>query len=55
MRDGTSERCDLMEIVENRYGAGSTLINSQLLVEAWHDVNWQLRSHIGGYNRSVGL
>ncbi len=27
-----------MEIVEDRYGAGSTLITSQLPVESWHDV-----------------
>src|SRR6266851_5002220 len=33
-----SQRRDLMEIVEDRYGAGSTLITSQLPVEAWHDV-----------------
>lgn len=31
-------RRDLMEIVEDRYGAGSTLITSQLPVDAWHDV-----------------
>jgi DNA replication protein DnaC len=33
-----SQRRDLMEIVEDRYGAGSTLITSQLPVGAWHDV-----------------
>src|SRR5450631_935049 len=33
-----NQRRDLMEIVEDRYGAGSTLITSQLPVEAWHDV-----------------
>ncbi len=27
-----------MEIVEDRYGAGSTLITSQLPVDAWHEV-----------------
>ena len=27
-----------MEIVEDRYSTGSTLITSQLPVEAWHDV-----------------
>ncbi|MFV1966644.1 MAG: IS21-like element helper ATPase IstB [Pirellulaceae bacterium] len=32
------QRRDLMEIVEDRYGAGSTLITSQLPVEAWHDI-----------------
>jgi len=33
-----SQRRDLMEIVEDRYGTGSTLITSQLPVEAWHEV-----------------
>ena len=33
-----SQRRDLMEIVEDRDGAGSTLITSQLPVDAWHDV-----------------
>jgi len=32
------QRRDLMEIVEDRYGAGSTLITSQLPVESWHEV-----------------
>ena len=32
------QRRDLMEIVEDRYGRGSTLITSQLPVEAWHEV-----------------
>ena len=27
-----------MEIVEDRYGRGSTLITSQLPVDKWHDV-----------------
>ncbi len=27
-----------MEIVEDRYGAGSTLITSQLPLDTWHDV-----------------
>ena len=27
-----------MEIIEDRYGRGSTLITSQLPVEAWHEV-----------------
>ncbi len=31
-------RRDLMEIVEDRYGTGSTMITSQLPVDAWHDV-----------------
>ncbi|MBA3587569.1 IS21-like element helper ATPase IstB [Methylibium sp.] len=33
-----SQRRDLMEIVEDRYGAGSTLVTSQLPVDAWHEV-----------------
>jgi DNA replication protein DnaC len=32
------QRRDLMEIVEDRYSAGSTLITSQLPVDTWHDV-----------------
>jgi DNA replication protein DnaC len=32
------QRRDLMEIVEDRYGAGSTLITSQLPVDKWHEV-----------------
>ncbi len=32
------QRRDLMEIVEDRYGTGSTLITSQLPIETWHDV-----------------
>ena len=33
-----NQRRDLMEIVEDRYGAGSTLITSQLPVDSWHEV-----------------
>jgi DNA replication protein DnaC len=33
-----SQRRDLMEIVEERHGRGSTLIASQLPVKAWHDL-----------------
>jgi DNA replication protein DnaC len=33
-----SQRRDLMEIVEDRYGTGSTLITSQLPIESWHEV-----------------
>jgi DNA replication protein DnaC len=32
------QRRDLMEIVEDRYGRGSTLITSQLPVDKWHDI-----------------
>ena len=33
-----NQRRDLMEIVEDRYRAGSTLITSQLPIDKWHDV-----------------
>jgi len=33
-----SQRHDLMEIVEERYGRGSTLITSQLPTDTWHQV-----------------
>ena len=33
-----NQRRDLMEIVEDRYGRGSTLITSQLPLDKWHDV-----------------
>ncbi len=32
------QRRDLMEIVEDRYGTGATMVTSQLSVEAWHDI-----------------
>lgn len=32
------QRRDLMEIVEDRYGAGSTVITSQLPLDSWHAV-----------------
>ncbi len=32
------QRRDLMEIVEDRYGAGATMVTSQLPVDKWHDV-----------------
>ena len=35
---GATQRRDLMEIVEERYGRGSTMITSQLPIKAWHDV-----------------
>jgi len=37
-RLNASQRRDLMEIVEDRYEAGSTLITSQLPVDTWHEV-----------------
>lgn len=33
---GTQERCDLLEIVEDRLGIGATIVASQLPVAAWH-------------------
>ncbi len=32
------ERRDLLEVIEDRHGAGSTIITSQLPVEHWHEV-----------------
>ena len=37
-RLNASQRRDLMEIIEDRYEAKSTLITSQLPVDTWHDV-----------------
>jgi DNA replication protein DnaC len=37
-RLNASQRRDLMEIVEDRYDAGSILITSQLPIDKWHDV-----------------
>jgi len=37
-RLNASQRRDLMEIVEDRYGTGSTLITSQLPLSTWHEV-----------------
>ena len=31
-----SERRDILEIVEDRYGVGSTIITSQLPIKDWH-------------------
>jgi DNA replication protein DnaC len=33
-----NQRRDLMEIVEDRYGHGATLITSQLPVDKWHEI-----------------
>ena len=33
---GPAERCDLLELLDDRIGARSTLITSQLPVKAWH-------------------
>ncbi len=35
---GASERRDLLEILEDRYGNRSTLVTSQLPVESWYEV-----------------
>jgi DNA replication protein DnaC len=37
-RLNASQRGDLMEIIEERHGRGSTLIASQLPVKVWHDL-----------------
>lgn len=37
-RLNASQRHDLLEIVEKRYGNGSTLITSQLPISVWHNV-----------------
>ena len=33
----SSERRDLLEILEDRHGRGSTIVTSQLPVEHWHE------------------
>ena len=35
---GPEQRHDLLEIVEERYGRGATLITSQIPVDRWHDL-----------------
>ena len=37
-RLSANQRRDLMEIIEDRYGSGATLITSQLPTDAWHEV-----------------
>jgi DNA replication protein DnaC len=37
-RLNAGQRRDLMEIIEDRHGRGSTLVASQLPVKAWHDL-----------------
>ena len=32
------ERQDLLEVIEDRHGSGSTIVTSQLPVEHWHEV-----------------
>jgi DNA replication protein DnaC len=36
-RSGPEQRHDVLEIVEDRYGRGATLITSQIPVDRWHD------------------
>ena len=36
-RLAATQRRDLLEIVEERYGRGSTMITSQLPIKTWHD------------------
>ena len=35
---GPEQRHDVLEIVEDRYGRGATLIASQIPVDRWHDL-----------------
>src|SRR5918998_5768704 len=35
---GPEQRRDMLEIVEDRYGRGATLITSQIPVDRWHDL-----------------
>src|ERR1700686_3391351 len=35
---GVEQRHDMLEIVEERYGRGATLITSQIPVDRWHDL-----------------
>ena len=35
---GPEQRHDLLEVAEERYGRGATLITSQLPVDRWHNV-----------------
>jgi DNA replication protein DnaC len=35
---GAEQRHDLLEIIEERYGRGATLITSQIPVDRWHDL-----------------
>jgi DNA replication protein DnaC len=35
---GAEQRHDLLEIVEDRYGRGATLVTSQVPVDRWHDL-----------------
>ena len=33
-----NQRIDLLEILEDRHGRGSTIVTSQIPVDQWHDV-----------------
>ena len=35
---GAEQRHDLLEIVEDRYGRGATLVTSQIPVDRWHEL-----------------
>jgi DNA replication protein DnaC len=41
---GPEQRRDLLEIVEERYGRGATLITSQIPVDRWHDLIGELNT-----------
>jgi len=34
----TTQRRDLLEILEDRYGRASTLVTSQIPIERWYDI-----------------
>ena len=42
---GPAERNDLLELLDDRIGARSTLITSQLPVKAWHTQSTELKPH----------
>jgi len=42
-----------MEIVEERYGRGSTMITSQLPIKAWHDIIGELTFAFANLDRIV--
>jgi hypothetical protein len=35
---GLEQRHDMLEIVEERYGRGATLIANQIPIDCWHDL-----------------
>ena len=33
-----NQRCDLLEVIDDRHGYKSTIVTSQLPIDQWHDV-----------------